>query len=172
MIHFEKITQVNFCESSLDNYVRTQSVTHLWRNTNGEYRLTEHSFVDDWSPEQKRQKAREALRQDVISYAAFDGNQVVGFIILLQELYGVYMVLDNCHVSGLYRGRGIGRRLFDIAQQQARAAGAKKLYVSACPSQETVAFYRAMGCLLAQMVIPQAVEAEPDDLQLEYVLKE
>ena len=40
------------------------------------------------------------------------------------------------------------------------------MYISACSSKETIAFYLAMDCRLADDAIPEAVEAEPFDLQL------
>lgn len=46
----EKLTRDNFALSSLDD-----------RKINGEYRLVNEPFTDDWSPARKREKAAEIL---------------------------------------------------------------------------------------------------------------
>lgn len=55
------------------------------------------------------------------------------------------MNLDVIQVTRPCRGRGIGRKLFDIGKAEAKKAGAKALYISACCAEETIAFYKAMG---------------------------
>lgn len=48
--------------------------------------------------------------------------------------------------------------------------GAKKLYKSAHSSQETQAFYQAIGCVEAVEYNESLIAAEPYDCQLEYIL--
>ena len=91
---------------------------------------------------------------------------MVGFIGLKKELIESYMILDMMHVSATCRGQGIGRKLFDIGKEEARKAGAEALYISACSSEETIAFYKAMGAELADCPIKEIAEAEPYDLQM------
>ena len=76
------------------------------------------------------------------------------------------MILDMMHVSAPYRGSGIGRKLFEIGKEEAIKAGAKELYISACSSEETIAFYRAMGAEITDDPIKELAEAEPYDLQM------
>ena len=40
------------------------------------------------------------------------------------------------------------------------------LYISACSSEETIAFYNAIGVKLADKPIKELAEAEPCDLQM------
>ena len=68
------------------------------------------------------------------------------------------------------RGRGLGRRLFSLAAEEARRLGAEKLYISAMSAEESQAFYRAMGCVEALEYDPPHVEKEPCDVQMEYTL--
>lgn len=77
-----------------------------------------------------------------------------------------YMILDMMHVSAEYRGQGIGRKLFNAGKKEARKAKAKALYISACSSKETIAFYKAMGAQLADHPIQQIAEDEPYDLPM------
>ena len=45
-----------------------------------------------------------------------------------------------------------------------------KLYISACPAEETIAFYSAMGADITDAPITSIAEEEPDDLQMVYVV--
>jgi predicted N-acetyltransferase YhbS len=76
------------------------------------------------------------------------------------------MILDMLHVSSDFRGQGIGKKLFEIGIEEARKAGAEALYISACSSEETIAFYKKMGCTLTVNPIKEIVEKEPFDLQM------
>lgn len=96
------------------------------------------------------------------------GDETVGFIGLLKEQIDGYMILHMMHVSAKYRGHGIGRRLFELGKTTAQKAGANGLYISACSSEETIAFYKAMGAVLTENPIRQISEKEPYDLQMIY----
>lgn len=77
-----------------------------------------------------------------------------------------YLDLSSLHVSEDMRGRGIGTELFSRAKEWARAAGAGKPCISARSVVESQAFYRAMGCVEAQVYNERDVAAEPFDCQL------
>lgn len=162
----ETLTSKNFRLDSLDDFVRTQRVTESYRLTGSGLELVPDSYVDDWSPAQRREKAAELLREDCVAYLVRDGRRVVGFVQLERALRQGRMVVQKLHVSQDYRRRGIGRRLFDRAVGTARAAGAREMYISANSSRETIGFYRAMQCELACPVIREMAEEEPFDLQL------
>lgn len=76
------------------------------------------------------------------------------------------MILDLMQVSEACRGQGIGRRLFGAGKEGSRKAGAKGLYISACSSEETIAFYSAMGASLTPPPIPEIAEDKLFDLQM------
>ena len=57
------------------------------------------------------------------------------------------MILDMMRVSSECRGLGIGRRLFEVGKDEERKNGAEALYISACSSEETIAFYRVHNWL-------------------------
>lgn len=71
------------------------------------------------------------------------------------------MILDMMHVSATYRGMGIEKKLFNIGKEEAKA-----LYISACSSEETIAFYKAMGAELSKHPIQEIADDEPYDLQM------
>ena len=60
--------------------------------------------------------------------------------------------------------------LWEKAVEEARLNGARELYISACPSEETINFYRAMGADVTDNPILSIANDEPDDLQLVYSL--
>lgn len=166
MIKIELLSENNFNENSLDNYVRTQNVKKVYRKQGEEYVLVDMPYVEDWSLEKKRSVAKDISSKEYISYVALDDGKVVGFIGLKKQLVGDYMILDMMHTSAEYRGKGLGRKLFELGKDAARKAGAKALYISACSSEETIAFYKAMGAVVTKDTIKEIEEDEPCDLQM------
>ena len=166
MIEFELLDESNFNKYSLDNYDRKQQVNRVYRKSGNEYVLADMPYVEDWDIEKKRQVAEGISSKEYISYIVKEGGRVIGFIGLKKQLYNEYMILDLMQVSAGYRGKGIGRRLFDLGKEETRKAGAKALYISACSSEETIAFYRAMGAEITDTPIKEIAEDEPYDLQM------
>lgn len=150
----------------MDNYERKQDVKRVYRKVGSGYVLVDMPYVEDWSLEKKRQVAEDISSNEYISYIAKDDDKVIGFIGLKKQLNDEYMILDMMHVSAQYRGKGIGRSLFNLGKEEARKAGAKALYISACSSEETIAFYRAMGAEITDTPIKEIAEDEPYDLQM------
>ena len=166
MIKIELLSETNFCLESLDSYNRKHNVNKVYRRIDGEYTLVECKYTEDWDLSQKRSVAKQISSDDYITYIALENDKVVGFIGLLRKLNGPYMILDMMHVSSECRGQGVGRQLFEEGKAEARKAGAEALYISACSSEETIAFYRAMGSSLTSDPIKEMAEAEPFDLQI------
>ena len=166
MINFELLSDKNFNGHSLDSYERKQEVKRVYRREGSEYTLVDMPYTEDWSLDKKRQIAEDIKSDEYISYIASDDGQVIGFIGLIKRLNNEYMILDLMHVSQMYRGNGIGRKLFSLAKQEAKKAGAKALYISACSSEETIAFYKAMGAELTDDPIKEIADEEPYDLQM------
>ena len=166
MIQIVPLSKTFFHPDSLDEFERTQQVNRIYRCRGGEYVLEDCVFTEDWDFGKKRAVAEDLSSEDMIAWLALDGQKVVGFIGLQKAPVGTCMILDVIQVSAAYRGQGIGRKLFEIGRREARKAGAEALYISACPAEETIAFYFAMGAKPAESPIREIAEAEPDDLQL------
>jgi predicted N-acetyltransferase YhbS len=104
-------------------------------------------------------------------WGAFEGAEMIGVAALESKLIGRdknQLQLKFLHVSRSYRKQGLGKALFEMAVEKAGELGAKKLYISATPSQNTVDFYLSLGCVLAQELDPELFELEPEDIHLEY----
>lgn len=174
-VQIKTLTRENFCEDSLDGFIRRQEVSECWRCEEGAWKLLPIAFVDDWDAARRREKTTEILQtidDSVPVVGAFAGAQIVGFAMLGERLgsRGQYVELVSFHVSAPYRGRGIGRHIFAAICEAARTTGAEKLYISAHSSKESQAAYKAFGCVLAQEIDAAHVAAEPCDVQMEYDL--
>lgn len=80
---------------------------------------------------------------------------------------GELVQLEFFHVSRPYRKAGLGSALFERAKAAAVAFGAQGLYISATPSENTVNFYMAKGCVLSPRPDPELFALEPEDIHFE-----
>lgn len=78
--------------------------------------------------------------------------------------------LTGLWVSKQYRKMGIGKALVELVKNKAREMGARKLYVSATPSQNTVKFYMNRGFRLAKEINEKLFELEPEDIHMTFSL--
>ena len=104
-------------------------------------------------------------------YGAFDGARLVGAAVLECKFIGQpsdQLQLVFLHVDCRYRNRGLGKTLFEKAVEKAKQLGAKRLYISATPSENTVRFYLRLGCVVTNEINPELFALEPDDVHLEY----
>ena len=150
----------------LDNYERRQDVKRVWRRRGGEYVLVDEPYTEYWDIEKRRSIAKYLIGDDLISYIALNDGKIIGFVSLKKRLEGCRMILEMMQVSAECRRCGLGRRLFGTAKKEAMKAGAAELYISACSSEETIAFYRAMGAEITGDPIAEIAEGEPFDLQM------
>lgn len=155
----------------LKNFDRRQDVRRVWQKQGSRYALAEQPFLMDWDAKRKNAVADGLCADGCIAYAAMEGERIAGFVSVLKELNGGRMILDIIQVDRAFRGHGIGRRLWETAAAEARKAGAHALYLSAFCAEETIAFYRAMGAQPASDPIAEIAQAEPCDVQMEYILR-
>ena len=156
----------NFGRNSLNDFRRYQEVKNVYRLKYGQLRLVYNPFTEDWDDERRIEKAEEILSGQYVTYCAFEGNRVVGEIMLLPRLNKDRLIIDSFNVSSDYRRRGIGRALLDAARQEALKRGAHALYASCCSAEETIRFYTAMGFRLSADPVDSCIEDEPYDLQM------
>lgn len=100
---------------------------------------------------------------------AFAGGRIVGIAVLEHGFFGAdggTLQLSFLHVSAETRGTGVGKHLFELARREARVRGARRIYVSATPTERTVRFYLARGCQVLAEPDPRLFELEPEDIHL------
>ena len=101
---------------------------------------------------------------------AFERKKLVGVAVLDNKFIGArkdQLQLEFLHVSHAYRNDGLGSRLLEQAKVAARDRGARSLYISATPSENTVNFYLRRGCSIAATPDPELLALEPDDIHLQ-----
>ena len=112
--------------------------------------------------------------RDGFFWGAFDDDgRIIGVSVLESKFIGSKrdtLQLKFLHVSHGIRKQGLGTRLFNLAVEKAKSLGARKLYISATPSENTVNYYMKLGCVLATEVDPELFALEPEDIHLEYVI--
>jgi len=156
---------------------RSEVVDRVYHHENGELVLrNEHYDVLGWHPDQiKRNSAvlRNCFDAGGSFFGAFKGRELIGVCVLESRFIGQssdQLQLTFLHVSRQHRGVGVGSALFQEAADKARRLGARALYISATPSENTVRFYRSLGCKLIKELDPELYAREPEDIHLELLL--
>lgn len=173
MVQYKKLNPDEITMDLFRTFRRRQVVTDCWRRENGQWVIKSDPFIDDWNTEDYDELVRclkNTLATGGLVYGAFVSGELKGFASVEGTLIGSrlqYADLSSIHVSQDMRGQGIGRELFAAAKSFAREKKGQKLYISAHSAVESQAFYRAMGCVEAEEYIPEHVEREPYDCQLE-----
>jgi len=106
-------------------------------------------------------------------WGVFEDGNIIGTAILESKFIGLKhdtLQLNFLHVSHRYRKQGVGKKMFHLAVEKAESLGAKKLYISATPSENTINFYMRQGCVLAPEIDPELFALEPEDIHLEYII--
>ena len=113
------------------DFVRRQVVTKCWRKEDGEWKIKNVPFIDDWSEEEYATLVS-CLKNTILTggfvYGAFSDDVLKGFISVEPTLFGgeqKYLDLSSIHVSQDMRGQGIGKELFLAAKKWAKENGAK-----------------------------------------------
>ncbi len=152
---------------------RFQVVERCWRKQQGQWVIRDVPFTERWSDEEYQELCgclRGTLAGGGRVWGAFVDGRLKGFLSVEGELVGSrgqYADLTSIHISADARGKGLGRKLFRLAEEFARQLGAEALYISAHSSVESQAFYKSMGCVEAREPQQGHVEKEPCDCQLE-----
>lgn len=153
-------------------------IKNAWRlnRETGAYELTEINWTEVSLPnglEWHLDHFKKTIRSGGKSFGCFDDDLLVGYATIEAEVFGHkerYVLLDQLFVSDRFRNRGIGRELFALCAEQAELFGAEKIYLCAGSSEDTIAFYRRLGCGTAAEIDPELSNNDPNDMQLEYDL--
>jgi len=156
---------------------RSEVIDHVYYLRDGKLVLqAEHYDMTGWpdgEPEQYTPILHDCFDRGGIFYGAFEGAGLAGVAVLESQFIGVrkdQLQLKFLHVGRTFRGQGLGRRLFKRAERRARDLGARKLYMSSTPSENTVRFYLNLGCVVTDEVNAELYDLEPGDIHLEYTI--
>ena len=154
---------------------RTEVIDQVYYHENGQLVLkTEHYDMKGWppgEPESYGPRLVDCFDHRGTFYGAFDDGKLVGVAVMESRFIGRegdQLQLKFLHIGRSHRKTGLGRTLFDMAVARARELGARRLYVSATPSRNTVDCYLHLGCHVTDDLDPALFELEPDDIHLEF----
>ncbi|RJP20016.1 MAG: GNAT family N-acetyltransferase [Candidatus Abyssobacteria bacterium SURF_5] len=154
---------------------RSEYITKNYINDNGSLETRDVDWhVPPWSADgegvhsvrAKIEEWRPLLDDGGAMFGAFDEEHLVGFGIYRPNLSENTAQLAALYVSNGYRNQGIGALLAGEVAQQARADGARKLYVSATPTVSTVHFYMGQGFALTRKINRRLFDLEPRDIHV------
>lgn len=182
-ITYRLLQEADIAPDMLNAFVWRQEITREYRpRKRGGWRVVtlRRPRVEDKTREQLRAFVKWDLLPMVFGrrvmghrgavFGAYDGARLVGFAFLRDKLLGEEQLhsVGVLWVSADRRREGIGRELFRLCCEAARAEGAERLYISTNPAAETQDFYRALGCVDARRRVPEA--GPKSDVPLEIAL--
>ena len=159
------LTAADLYPELLQDFNHIQDWTHQWVNTPQGWELQAISGSRRWDEEKRRWMVtylQEHLERKGRLVGVLDSNRLVGFAAVDGPVIEGYADLTLLFVDDLYKRQGLGRALFHHAATAAKELGAQKLFIPSIPSEETVAFYFAMGCTDARQIIPSFVDSDKE----------
>jgi GNAT superfamily N-acetyltransferase len=112
---------------------------------------------------------RRHLESGGTGVAAWDGDRLAAVAVLGGTPVGgdpALLLLALLHVGRPYRRRGLAARLLALMRDEAIRRGARRLYISATPSEGALRFYLAQGARLADPPDLDLHALEPEDVHL------
>lgn len=157
---------------------RAEWVNHVYHHRDGELVLVpEFHDTRDWPPGEAEQYApllRDCIDSGGTCYGAYENEALIGAAVLESRFIGPdrdRLQLKFLHVSQRSRKSGLGRTLFEKVAAKAKGLGARRLYISATPTENTVEFYLRRGCQVAEWLDPALFALEPEDIHLDFELQ-
>lgn len=156
---------------------RREVIRGVYRLRKGKLvRKAEHYDMNGWppgEPEHYTPILMDCFDHGGHFWGAFERDLLIAAVVLENRFIGTSkdtLQLKFLHVSNNFRKRGLGKKLFQLAAEKALELGARKLYISSTPSDNTVDFYLRLGCVLAAEFNAELYTLEPDDIHLEFSL--
>lgn len=172
-----KIRELNNDECLRINEIdASQYIKKAWRNVDGIRTLVTIDYYDpDWPNGFKNHLDGliDTLNHEGLVLGAFENNRLVAIASLNKHGFdntSDYALLDQLFISKAYRNRGLGKQLFFKAVEVAKTWHVKRIYICAGSAEETIAFYRAIGCVDVKVVNQRLYDEDPRDIHLEYAL--
>jgi len=156
---------------------RSEVIDQLYYYQNGELVLKKkYCDISGWDPneiERTIANLYDLYDRSGSIFGLFQDERIVGVVALECKFIGSnndQLQVVFLHIDKNYRKKGYGKILMNQAKEKAKELGAKKLYVSATPSKNTVDFYMHLGCKLASEINAELYQLESDDIHLEMII--
>ncbi len=164
------------CEK-INDIDASQYIGKAWRDVDGVRQLVEINYQDPTWPngyDHHFVNLQRTIKEGGRAFGAFDAKEkLLGFATINKPIFGEeckYILLDQLFISLDQRNKGIGSALFKRCAEVASTWAADRLFICAGSAEETIAFYRAIGCSPLTNPIQSFYEMDPNDYQLEYDL--
>ena len=150
----------------------SESVKENYKLCNNELLLFEYACeipnLEGSAREQRKSNLSEILQNDGVILNDICCNRIVGIASLKNKLYRKgRMQLYSLHIDREFRGKGIGKSLFEGIEAIAKEKCAKGLYISASPKKNTIDFYLKQGAIITKDIEEELYREEPEDIHLE-----
>lgn len=150
-------------EGFLEGFAHDVHIGRKWVREGGGWTLRDADGRRFWSEEKRRWIARylrEQTQRGGCAFGAYEGERLIGFASADGPVLRGFANLTMLFVDDRFQGCGVGRALL-AAVCRVCVGRARRLYISAIPSRETIAFYRAMGCADVPLM-PEFMDSEED----------
>ena len=171
---FYRIMTLDDCDK-LNDIDASQYINNAWREVDGKRVLVPINYQDPTWPngfEVHYSKLRDTIENSGVSIGAFDENEkLLGFGSINNIEFGKksnYALLDQLFLSLDIRGKGIGKQIFYKCVDIAKNWHMDKILICAGSAEETVGFYRSIGCKETEELHEEFYDEDPRDLQFEY----
>ena len=156
---------------------RSEIINQIYYYKNSKLILkNEYYNVTGWEPnkiERNINNLYELYDRGGSFFGIFQEEKIVGIVALECRFIGSnndQLQVVFLHIDNNYRKKGYGKILMNQAKERAKELGAKKLYISATPSKNTVDFYMYIECKLASEINADLYQLEPNDIHLEMII--
>jgi GNAT superfamily N-acetyltransferase len=116
------------------------------------------AFVSRW---------RDFIPDGGAALGAFQDGALIGIATIHYDVRPHTAQLEALFVDRAHRRLGVAAALVSGIERLAVASGARRLYVSATPSESAVGFYRARGFRPTRQTISELLELEPEDIHMD-----
>ena len=159
------------------NLNRSEIIEQIYYLKDGQLILEDEFYnIKGWVPaelEQSIKRLHDINDRNGTLIGAFNSDRLIAISALESKFIGRrkdQLQLYFHHVDSQHRRKGIGAKLLQQVMEKAKKLGAKKLYISAIPSKNTIDFYLHMGCRLTSELNSELYRLEPDDIHLELTI--
>jgi GNAT superfamily N-acetyltransferase len=173
MLTYRKMTLTE-CDK-INEMDAAQYIGRAWREVEGARKLIDIDYLDPTWPngyDVHYNNLKSTISSEGEAVGAYDeADRLKGFVTVNRMTFGKsesYALLDQLFVSLESRGQGIGKRLFLAAVEIAKRFDVGYLFICAGSAEETIAFYRSLGCIDAPERHNDYYESDPRDLQMVY----
>ncbi|NMM51103.1 GNAT family N-acetyltransferase [Paenibacillus aquistagni] len=152
---------------------RSEYIPSIFEMKDGELvEIPQNHECTNWDEDTLREiqtRYEEELSHGGAAYGAYDGEKLVGFGVLAHKWRGDsqdQLQLDLMYVSRTYRRQGIGSRIIQLLEDEARRRGAKWLYISSTETESAVSFYKRHSGQITEQVDRELYDKEPLDIHM------